>query len=523
VLDTVTRVSDTSLGRLTGIAAAITWDSIDTTAVNLNFGTGTSTVNVQGTGVTTNLFNLAAATVNVGSANSIAGIQGTLNINNLPSYDQVNLLDGADAAAHPAVAIAAGGVTGLAPAPINFSTSPNCVNSLNVTGGGGNNTYTITGSQAFLGTTLNAGGGTDVVNLQGNAYPVAIITAGGSGADAINLGDAANTLNGITGAVTVNAAGTDALNVNDQGTAAARTYTVTGTSVAWSGGPAVTYAGLGAVSLGGGGGNDTYLLSGTSTTAALTATGGSGTNTVVGSNAGNVWSLAGSNAGSLSGPAYPSPAAFANMPNLTAGSGGDYFAFADGASVSGNLTGGGTDTLDYSAYTTSVTVDLQPAIASATGVGGLVSGITTVLGGSGAPGTPGLYNLLIGSNVGGDTLQGGTGRRNLLVAGGNPSTLGGGDGEDLLVGGTTTYDTQAGLANWGLLAAYWAGADPFATRVTNVEGGLGVPLLDASTVTGNFGGNTFNGGGGTALIYTDNADNIVPGTFASTTLYTIAP
>jgi hypothetical protein len=108
---------------------------------------------------------------------------------------------------------------------------------------------------------------------------------------------------------------------------------------------------------------------------------------------------------------------------------------------------------------------------------------------------------------GGDTLQGGLGRRNLLVAGGRASTLNAGDQEGLLIGGfTNTYDTEAGLVSWLQIAAYWAGTDPYATRVFNLTHGIGVPLLDASTVTGNGGGNTLIGTGALALIYTDGAD-----------------
>jgi hypothetical protein len=56
------------------------------------------------------------------------------------------------------------------------------------------------------------------------------------------------------------------------------------------------------------------------------------------------------------------------------------------------------------------------------------------------------------------------------------------------------YDAEAGLVDWLAIADYWAGT--------------GVPLLDATTVTGNGGGNIFQGNGGTALIYTDGQDTI---------------
>jgi hypothetical protein len=509
VIDTVTRSGDSSLGRLTGISTgAITWDYRDTTPVNINFGSGTTTVNVLGTGVPTNLFNNGLATVNVGNANSLSGILGALTLNNSPSFSHVNLQDGADNAGHPNVGISTGGVTGLAPVPINFSTSPVCIDLLTITVGNGNNAYTITGSQAYLGTTLNTGGGTDIVSVQGAAYPLTVNSAGGSGADTIKLGDTTNTLTGINGAVTVTAAGTDTLNVNDQGTVGNRNYTVSATTVSWTGGTTVSYTGLGALNLNGGNGIDTYFLNGTSATAALVATGVGGSNTVTGSNSGNIWTLVGINAGSLAGAAYATPATFFNMANLTAGSGGDRFSFTDGAAITGHLAGGGSDTLDYTPYTTSVMVDLLTGVATA--VGGGVSGILGVFGASGAPGTPGLFNLVIGN--GGGYLQGGTGRRNLLVTGGAAGTLVGGDGEDLLIAGSTAYDTDPSLAAWQVIAAYWVSGDPFPTRVANLLSGNGVPILDPTPVTGNVfgngGGNTLSGIGGVAAIFTDGADTI---------------
>jgi hypothetical protein len=145
-------------------------------------------------------------------------------------------------------------------------------------------------------------------------------------------------------------------------------------------------------------------------------------------------------------------------------------------------------------------------VRGATGVGGTVSRIVTVTGGSGTPATGGVYNLLIGN--GHDTLNGGFGRRNVLVAGGSASTLNGGDGEDLLIAGSTAYDTDPALVSWLQIAAYWAGTDPYSTRLNNLENGIGVPLLDATAVTGKGGGNTMTGTGALALIYTDGMDTI---------------
>jgi hypothetical protein len=203
------------------------------------------------------------------------------------------------------------------------------------------------------------------------------------------------------------------------------------------------------------------------------------------------------------------------------GSGSNVFRMDDVPSFALSINGGtGANTLDYSAYTGNVIVDLQTGFA--TGIAGGLSGSFVSVHGANSAGA-GLYNLLIGN--GGNVLTGGTGRRNILVAGGSASTLIGGGQDDLLIGGTTSYDNDpndAGLLNWQQIAAYWAGSDPYSTRVSNLESGNGVPLLDATTVTGNGGGNTMTGLGELALIYTDGADTI-SGFDPGSQQYTITP
>jgi hypothetical protein len=225
-------------------------------------------------------------------------------------------------------------------------------------------------------------------------------------------------------------------------------------------------------------------------------------NRLVGPNAAATWLINGVNAGSLSSPGLAAPVTFTAFPNLVGGAGANTFQFTDGAALAGSITGSGADALDYTAYSTSVVVDLQTG--RATGVGASVSGIAGVLGGNGN-GALGAYNLLIGG--GGNSLQGGTGRRNLLIAGPGASALYGGDDEDILIGGTTAYDTD--LSSLLAIMAEWARTDEdYFTRVFNLTHGVGVPLLDATTVTGNGGGNTMTGYGGLALLYGDSADVI---------------
>jgi hypothetical protein len=502
-------------GRIIGLAPApIEYKYTDTDSVTLQTGTGAVIANVQATGVPVNMIGHASSTVNVGAAGSVQQINGALTITQAPAASVALTVDDSADPFGRTVLLGGDGATssivGLAPAAINYPT--NAIFPLIVNGGSGNNFYIVNGSPTLFSATLNTGGGTDVVDILAIASPLTINSAGGSGADAINLGNASNSLSNIVpgiifGGITINAAVTDTLTLNDQGTPDPRTYTVTATSVSWTGGPTVHYSGVGPLAVNGGTGADTFKLASSSATAAPTITGGGGNNTAIGSNMSNTWTLAGTNAGVLSGPAYQRTPYFFNIQNLTAGPAGDDFVFQDGASITGNLTGGGHDTLDYRKYSISVIVDLQAPFAGVnTGVGGTVSGVSTVFGGT-AQGSPLVYNLLIGN--GNNLLVGGTGRRNILVAGGVPSTLIGGDGEDLMITGTTIYDTQPGLASWYMIAQYWASGDSFANRAANLLAGNGVPLLDASTVTGNGSGNTLLGKGGELLLYNDRLDAVI--------------
>jgi Ca2+-binding RTX toxin-like protein len=103
--------------------------------------------------------------------------------------------------------------------------------------------------------------------------------------------------------------------------------------------------------------------------------------------------------------------------NLNGGAGNDTFAFADHASFTGTLDGGlGTDILDYSAYTSSLMVDLSSN--SAAHVTGSVSNIENISGGSAADTLTGdSGNNVINGNGGNDTLAGGAGDDTYLFIG----------------------------------------------------------------------------------------------------------
>jgi hypothetical protein len=357
--------------------------------------------------------------------------------------------------------------------------------------------------------TVNSRTGNNTINIERTVAGRPVTINLDSGTDTVNLSPTAQNLSNLAGTVTVNGgSGTGTLVANDQGTSTARTYTLTSSTLVRSGAATITYNNLAGVTVNTSNGSDTVTVQSTSAVTAVTVNGGTGTNTLVGSNnTADAWAVTGSNSGTLSSGTILGQVSFSGFQNLTGGNSTNYFTLSDQAGVSGNISGGGGGTLDLSAYSTTVVVDLQTRVS--TGVGGSISNIQNVLGGNG--GGAGTYNILVGN--GGNVLTGGFGRRNLLIAGGSASTLIGGDDDDILIAGTTAYDREAGLVSLNALMAYWSGtADDYPTRVGNVTTGNGVPLLDGTTVTSNGGGNTLlaQGGGPTEmnLYYANPADTI---------------
>jgi filamentous hemagglutinin family protein len=78
---------------------------------------------------------------------------------------------------------------------------------------------------------------------------------------------------------------------------------------------------------------------------------------LIGTNTNTTFTITGTDAGNISG--FGSPLTFSSIENITGGSANDTFAFTNNATISGTIDGGaGTDTLDYSAYTSPLTVNL---------------------------------------------------------------------------------------------------------------------------------------------------------------------
>ena len=128
--------------------------------------------------------------------------------------------------------------------------------------------------------------------------------------------------------------------------------------------------------------------------------GNGGSNTITGPDITSAWAITDDDIGTLS-PTGAGATVFTNIQNLTGGSGNDSFVFTDAKTISGKVNGGvgGINALDYNAYTTAISINLQTS--AATGVfGGVANGfsnIDTFIGSSTST-----NNTVTGTN-GGDT------------------------------------------------------------------------------------------------------------------------
>jgi hypothetical protein len=153
--------------------------------------------------------------------------------------------------------------------------------------------------------------------------------------------------------------------------------------------------------------------------------GRAGNDKLVGPNSDISWHITGLNTGTIG------ESTFQAIENLIGGSGADTFLFDGETGVSGTIAGGGGyDDLNYSLYSTSVTVDLSTG--AATGAAG-ITGIENITGGAGD-----------------DTLIG-DGADNILMGGPGIDTFAGGAGIDTLTAHVTETTWSITSLNAGTL------------------------------------------------------------------------
>jgi FG-GAP-like repeat len=472
-------------------AARITFSSI----ADLVLDTGASNpwdtlVLIQGTAAGT------ALTVNAGPGNkiSIANAAGSLDDIQGPVIIQGQLSDNfgiADVAssvnhtytlsAVPSISPTANLLTRSGAAPITYIG----MDSLQMTGGVGDNTYNIEGLAYNYVTRIYGGGGHDVFNISPQAH------------DLDNLSGILDLEAAFPGGLTANAS----LIVNDQGHTAGRHWV-------FEPGGMVAYPSAGSTAQGiqiyfdlfnsvvanGGSGGNTISVTGASAgipstintgngddtvnvgspgnpldpiQGALTISGQDGSNTLAGPSSANNWAITGRNSGTLD------TAAFRNFQNLVGGDTSDVFQFSDAAGVAGTINGGtGTAALDYSLYTTGVNVNLMTGTASGTG------GISNILDVAGSPANDAITgdntnNVILG-NGGRDVLQGGgSGNHTFILDATQASgtSVTGGSGIDTLVG--------ANVANtWALTGINAGNVDGIHFRaIANLRGGTGLDVF----------------------------------------------
>ncbi|NET58863.1 MAG: hypothetical protein F6K47_22750, partial [Symploca sp. SIO2E6] len=218
-------------------------------------------------------------------------------------------------------------------------------------------------------------------------------------------------------------------------------------------------------SISGGSLEDTFILNGGQVD---NIEGGGGNNTIVGGDIPNTWNIIDVDAGNVNGANN-----FTEIQNLIGGSANDSFVFADDVNFNGNINGnGGTDNLDFSAYTGPLSVDLNNLRAV---------GIEEIIGTTNA-----LESLLIGANnpniweitginegtVDGinftnfNSLRGGFSEDTFILNGGTVDSIRGNAGTNTLVGDDlpSTWNLTGG--NAGNLN----GANDF-TEIQNLIGG----------------------------------------------------
>lgn len=228
---------------------------------------------------------------------------------------------------------------------------------------------------------ISGNDGNDRIDV--TALTKSALLEGMAGNDTITIGYGVNKLDGIHGAITVDAgAGVDQLNLSDVQAGAGRKYGLssnifihTVASPLWFGGSLET------LNLSASKFADEILVVATPSAGTVNINANLGTDKLTGPNVDTNWVLSQLNKGTLG-----SKVQFVDVESLQGGAANDNFALKNGQNglvLTGTIKGGGGigDTLDYSAYTTPATINLQTK--TATNIGGwdqikrFVGGATT--------------------------------------------------------------------------------------------------------------------------------------------------
>ena len=315
----------------------------------------------------------------------------------------------------------------------------------------------------LAGVQIDANGGDDTIAILTLGRSSTI--NGGAGADTLFLGRNAaaaegqpggQLLDGVAASITFDGgAGYDTATVSDSAGTIGLDYTLTSSGLAFEVGALALSRAEVLNATAGRGSDNLYIIAQPVPALSVDFFAGAGTNRLFGPSVRSSWILSGVRRGSLG-----DNVTFGGFGAISGGSNYDNFAIGSGVASGVKVTSvAGLDTLDYSAWTSGVTVDLPNG--SATGLAG-VTNIPNVLGGGGADVLVGddNRNTLVGNggndiitgHGGGDSIVGGNGN-DMLIGGNGPDVINGGAGDDLLVDGTTAFDNNT--ANLRLLLTQW--------------------------------------------------------------------
>ena len=396
----------------------------------------------------------------------------------------------------------------------------------NLTGGSGANTFTVSGWTG-LGTFSGGGGSDTIVAVKSANFTLSntsLITS-----DNMNL-----TLNGFSKAKLTGGAGEDTFTVSDwtgsgtlSGGGGADTivaerdvnHTLTNTSLAATGYGTLTLSSIEIAELAGGIGNNTFTVSGWTGTGTLL--GGDGTNTLVKSSNSASFTLTDEVLATSDGMNLMLGGL--SVANLTGGGSANVF-LVSGWHGTGTINGsGGTDRIEAARdadMTLTNTMLVSAGHTIAFGMLNLSAVETANLSGAASADTLTAAAFTLGSvtlqgNGGGDVLIGGSkndvliggdgndsltggGGRDLLIGGANQDTLRGEAGDDILIGGTT--DHSGNIAALNAIMAEWGSGHAYATRIA--------VLRDSGVLAGTvkLNGNTVHNDAGVADTLTGAAD-----------------
>ncbi|HWE04741.1 MAG TPA: hypothetical protein VG326_20205 [Tepidisphaeraceae bacterium] len=403
----------------------------DSGTTHINTGTGQNQVYLQTTGGPTvvNTANGGKTAVTIGNAGSAAGINGPVTVNGSGS-DTLTIDDSADTLFQPAVSVTNSSVTGISPAAIAY----NALASLTLNLGPAGDGVTVVSTATNTTTTINSGAGNDGITVQSTGGPTILNLGTGSTSVRIASKTPAN-LAGIQGAITVNGnpntpnTSHDSLTIDDSGVTTPVAGVLTATTVTGLSPATITYNNLQVLTITLGKGGNTFNVKSTALgTTTLLGMGG-GTNTItVGSNA----------------PALNGVLTNINGTLVITGSGADTLTLDDGADAVGQ-----TGSLSATSL-----VGIAPANISYTGIAKLalnlgagndnltifstIAGTTTVNTGAGND------TVNLQATTGPTTINTGVGADNILigsVAPGIGGTLDKIRGPLTIVGGSNTVLT----------------------------------------------------------------------------------